>query len=142
LSGCELAEGAVRPGGVVVAQVLGQYLAQMALVDDEQPVEKLTAQGPLRQVSRVLVQVSGTQPALSAWETCPHYDDSRGVVCICPVSLNDDVWKLWRGASGFWQRYTGCSLRRRQDDQGRAWEGSAEGSQRKHGCGLNYVRPG
>jgi hypothetical protein len=27
LSGCELAEGTVRPGGVVVLQLLGQYLA-------------------------------------------------------------------------------------------------------------------
>src|ERR1035441_7055350 len=45
LSGCELAEGTVRPGGVVVLKVFGQYLAQMVLIDDQQPVEKLPAQG-------------------------------------------------------------------------------------------------
>ena len=28
LSGCELAEGAVRPGGAVMPEVFGQYLAQ------------------------------------------------------------------------------------------------------------------
>ena len=34
LGRCELAEGAVRPGGVVVPQVFGQYLAQVVLIDD------------------------------------------------------------------------------------------------------------
>ena len=45
LSGCELAEGTVRPGCVVVPQVFGQYPAQMVLIDDQQPVEELPAQG-------------------------------------------------------------------------------------------------
>jgi hypothetical protein len=45
LGGWELVKGAVRPGGVVVLQVLGQDLAQVALVEDEQPVEYLAAQG-------------------------------------------------------------------------------------------------
>src|ERR1039458_403740 len=39
LSGCELAEGTVRPGGVVVLKVFGQYLAQMVVSDDHPPVE-------------------------------------------------------------------------------------------------------
>ena len=41
LSGCELVKGTVRPGRVVVLQVLGQHLAQMVLIDDQQPVEEL-----------------------------------------------------------------------------------------------------
>jgi hypothetical protein len=45
LSRGELAEATVRPGGVVVLQVLGQHLAETVLIDDQQPVEKLTAQG-------------------------------------------------------------------------------------------------
>ena len=45
LSGCELPEGSVRPGGVVVAQVVGQHPAQMVLIDDQQPVEEFAAQG-------------------------------------------------------------------------------------------------
>jgi hypothetical protein len=45
LSWCELAEEAVRPGGVVVLKVLGQHLSQVVLVDDQQPVEELPAQG-------------------------------------------------------------------------------------------------
>jgi hypothetical protein len=42
---CELAEGAVRPGCVVVPQVSGHHLVQVVLVDDQQPVEELAAQG-------------------------------------------------------------------------------------------------
>src|ERR1022692_4279380 len=45
LSRCELAEGTVRPGGVVMRQVLRQHLAQVVLIDDQQPVEELLAQG-------------------------------------------------------------------------------------------------
>ena len=45
LSRCELAEGTVRAGCVVMPQVFGQYPAQMVLIDDQQPVEKLPAQG-------------------------------------------------------------------------------------------------
>jgi len=45
LSGCQLAEGTVRPGGVVMTQVPGQHLAQMMLIDDQQPVQELAAQG-------------------------------------------------------------------------------------------------
>jgi hypothetical protein len=45
LSWGELAEGTVRPGGVVVPQVLGQHLSQVLLVEDQQPVEDLPAQG-------------------------------------------------------------------------------------------------
>ena len=45
LSRCELAEGTVRPGCVVVAQVFGEHLAQVVLMDDQRPIEKLAAQG-------------------------------------------------------------------------------------------------
>jgi hypothetical protein len=39
LGGRKLPEGAVRPGGVVVLQVLGHDLAQVVLIDDQQLVE-------------------------------------------------------------------------------------------------------
>jgi hypothetical protein len=41
----QLSEGTVRPGRVVVLQVLGQRLAQMVVIDDQQPVEEFPAQG-------------------------------------------------------------------------------------------------
>ena len=49
---CELAKGTVRPGGVVVPQVPGQYLVQVVLIDDQQPVEDLPPQGADHPVSR------------------------------------------------------------------------------------------
>src|ERR1019366_1591569 len=45
LSRCELAEGTVRPAGVVMLKIFGQDLAQVVLIDYQQPVEKLPAQG-------------------------------------------------------------------------------------------------
>jgi hypothetical protein len=45
LGRCELATGAVRPGGGVVPQVFGQYLAHVVLIDDQQRVGQLTAPG-------------------------------------------------------------------------------------------------
>ena len=44
---CELVEGTVRPGCVVMRQILGQDLAQVVLTDDKQPVEEFPAQVPI-----------------------------------------------------------------------------------------------
>jgi hypothetical protein len=47
---CELAKGAVRPGSVVMRQVLGEHLPQVVLIDDQQLAGELAAQragGPL-----------------------------------------------------------------------------------------------
>lgn len=41
---CQLIKRTMRSGRVVVPQVLGQYLAQVVLADDQQPVEDLAAQ--------------------------------------------------------------------------------------------------
>jgi hypothetical protein len=49
----ELAEGTVRPGGVVVLQVFGQHLSQVVLVDDQQP-----AGGSRRRVPSILSQMA------------------------------------------------------------------------------------
>jgi hypothetical protein len=45
LSWCELAEKAMRPGRIVVQQVLGQHLSQVVLIDDQDPVQEFPAQG-------------------------------------------------------------------------------------------------
>jgi hypothetical protein len=36
-----------------------------------------------------------------------HYFDSRGVHRVYGVSFTDGVWKMWRNAPGFSQRFTG-----------------------------------
>jgi hypothetical protein len=38
---------------------------------------------------------------------CMHYFDSRGVFRVYEVSIDDAVWRLWRNAPGFSQRFTG-----------------------------------
>jgi hypothetical protein len=70
-----------------------------------------------------------------------HYYDSRGVARVYQMSLDGGVWKLWREAPGFWQRYTGVL----SDDGNRitgAWEGSPDGREWKHDFGLTYVKAG
>ena len=68
-----------------------------------------------------------------------HYYDSRGVARVYQMSLVDGVWKLWREAPGFWQRYTG-----RFSEDGRtitgAWEKSEDGSDWQQDFDLNYIR--
>lgn len=36
-----------------------------------------------------------------------HYFDSRGIHRVYAMSLNDGVWRFWRDAPGFSQRFTG-----------------------------------
>ena len=36
-----------------------------------------------------------------------HYFDSRGVARLYQMSLHDGIWKTWRDAPGFSQRFTG-----------------------------------
>ncbi len=36
-----------------------------------------------------------------------HYFDSRGVLRVLEMSLSDRIWKVWRDAPGFSQRFTG-----------------------------------
>ena len=68
-----------------------------------------------------------------------HYYDSRGVARVYHMSLDGRVWKLWREAPGFWQRYSG-----QISDDGNtitgAWEGSADGQDWKHDFGLTYLK--
>jgi hypothetical protein len=68
-----------------------------------------------------------------------HYYDSRGVTRVYQMSLDDGVWRLWREAPGFWQRYTGVFCADGARIEG-AWEMSADGSAWKHDFGLTYIR--
>ena len=68
-----------------------------------------------------------------------HYFDSRGVARVYQMSLDDGVWKLWREAPGFWQRYTGEVSHDGTTIKG-AWEGSADGREWKHDFSLTYIK--
>ncbi len=65
------------------------------------------------------------------------YADGRGVFRVYEMTLGGGVWKIWRDAPGFFQRFTATF-----SDDGRtitgSWEGSRDGSEWEHDFGLTY----
>lgn len=70
-----------------------------------------------------------------------HYYDSRGVERVYQMSLDGGVWKLWREAPGFSQRFTGTLASGGRTIEG-AWEASPDGSQWRHDFRLTYRKLG
>ena len=70
-----------------------------------------------------------------------HYFDSRGVARDYHMGFEDGVWRLWRDAPGFWQRFAGVFSSDGTVITG-AWEGSSDGNAWTHDFGLNYTRVG
>ena len=68
-----------------------------------------------------------------------HYYDSRGVARVYRTSLEGRVWKVWRDAPEFCQRYTGTISEDGSRIEG-AWEGSVDGSHWKHDFDLTYIK--
>jgi hypothetical protein len=68
-----------------------------------------------------------------------HYFDSRGVARVYEMSFSGGVWKLWRIAPGFSQRFTGTFDESRNRIAG-AWESSGDGSTWEHDFDLTYTR--
>jgi hypothetical protein len=70
-----------------------------------------------------------------------HYFDSRGVHRLYRMSLGDGVWKLWRDAPGFSQRFTG-----NLSDDGNTldgqWELSTDDSTWDDDLKITYGRAG
>jgi hypothetical protein len=83
------------------------------------------------------IAIIGTSPKPGVFEQ--HYYDSRGVARVYYMSLDGNIWKVWREAPGFWQRYTGVIAEDGSTITG-AWEGSANGDAWKHDFGLTYIR--
>ncbi len=67
------------------------------------------------------------------------YYDSRGVSRIYQLSLRDGVWKMWRNATGFSQRFEGTF-----SQDGRTitahWEKSFDGSNWEHDFDMIYTK--
>ena len=68
-----------------------------------------------------------------------HYFDSRGVARVYEMTLADGVWKLWRVAPDFSQRFTGI-FNPAADMISGTWEGSRDGSTWEHDFDLTYTR--
>lgn len=66
------------------------------------------------------------------------YHDSRGVARVYRMSLDAGVWRIWRDAPGFCQRYVG-TLRAEGEIRG-AWEKSADGSVWEKDFDMFYTR--
>lgn len=68
------------------------------------------------------------------------YYDWRGVSRLYQMSLSDDgVWKQWRAAPGFSQRFSGALSADRQTISAR-WEKSSDGLTWEHDFDLTYTR--
>lgn len=69
------------------------------------------------------------------------YADSRGVFRVYQMSLSNGVWKIWRDAPGFSQRFTGTF-----NDDGdmieSTWERSDDGVEWEVDFDLTYMRVG
>jgi hypothetical protein len=65
--------------------------------------------------------------------------DSRSVSRIYQMSRRDGIWKLWRDAPGFAQRFTGTFSREGKTIRGR-WEKSSDGSQWQRDFDLTYTK--
>jgi hypothetical protein len=70
-----------------------------------------------------------------------HYYDSRGVARTYQMTLDGGVWRLWREAPGFCQRYTGTISGDGTRITG-AWDFSPDGREWRHDFGLTYIRTG
>jgi hypothetical protein len=68
-----------------------------------------------------------------------HYFDSRGVARVYEMSLGDGVWRLWRDAAGFSQRFEGV-FRGDGDVIEARWELSEDGERWRHDFDVKYTR--
>jgi hypothetical protein len=69
------------------------------------------------------------------------YYDSRGVHRVYAMTLGAGVWRLWRDAPGFWQRYAGALADGGTTISG-AWQLSKDGVNWDHDFDLSYHRIG
>jgi hypothetical protein len=59
------------------------------------------------------------------------YYDARSVSRVYEMSFSEGVWKMWREAPGFWQRYEG-TVSKGGKTMTAHWEKSADGSRWEH----------
>jgi hypothetical protein len=69
------------------------------------------------------------------------YADDRGVSRIYEMSFSDDVWKLWRDAPGFHQRFEGHLSSDQQIVEAR-WEKSCDGVVWERDFDIVYLKRG
>lgn len=70
-----------------------------------------------------------------------HYFDSRGVFRVYRVSIRDDVWRIWREAPGFSQRFAG-GFSEDGDTFSGTWELSRDDATWDEDLKITYRRAG
>lgn len=75
----------------------------------------------------------------AAQDYCILYFDSRGVSRRYEMSLNDGVWKIWRKAPGFSQRFQG-KISEDGNSISAHWEKSIDGKAWVHDFDMRYTR--
>jgi hypothetical protein len=78
-------------------------------------------------------------PTEGASTLAMYYFDSRGIHRVYQVSLDDNVWKMWRDAPGFSQRFTGA-FGDGGDTISGLWELSRDGSTWNDDLKITYRR--
>jgi hypothetical protein len=97
-------------------------------------IQRTSAEDPSAPSGIMIIGV-GTAPGTFE----QHYYDSRGVDRVYQMTLDMGIWKLWREAPGFHQRYTGVFSEDGNKITG-AWEKSVDGSEWKHDFDLSYTK--
>jgi hypothetical protein len=65
------------------------------------------------------------------------YADARGVHRVYEMTLSDGIWKMWRDAPGFFQRFT-ATISPDADTITGYWEGSSDGESWSHDFDVTY----
>jgi hypothetical protein len=130
-------DGQTVEGGQVTFDWLedGAFLVQHAEAGDASEVPAdFVENSPLPTVSIIGLDDSSEQFAML-------YADARGVYRVYQMSLSERVWKIWRNARGFSQRFTG-TFSDDGDTINGYWELSDDGSEWEHDFDLTYTRIG
>ncbi len=76
-------------------------------------------------------------------ESAPNYTvfyyDARRVSRVYAMSFSERVWKIWREAPGFWQRYEGVVSQNGKTITAH-WEKSSDGAQWEHDFDVTYTK--
>lgn len=82
---------------------------------------------------------------ISRDDSTPNYTvlcyDARSVSRIYQMSFSDGVWKMWREAPGFWQRYEGTVSSGSKAITAH-WEKSSGGTTWEHDFDVTYTKVG
>src|SRR5690242_3781302 len=80
---------------------------------------------------------------ISRDEAVPNYSvlyyDSRSVSRVYEMSFSEGVWRMWREAPGFWQRYEGTVSKDGKTISAR-WEKSSDGTRWEHDFDVTYTK--